>query len=419
MSHYYTHGPGFFAGVLLILAGAMSLPEWAGAATSATATAAAALRTSPTAPTTMTPMAVTAAATKVTSVPIGRAGTTTAPLIRDADVGLFFPPRQHEGNAASAYVKAFESYDADRERTRYWEKWDLLLERRSMRTALDQITSGELCKSCDFLPFLPDDLSRASKFPYLVETSVLAKLLSKRFERELAAGRRDEALATARTLMAFGRHLRGSALVLSQDLQGLACERLAVGCFRSAYGPKTDTATSAKLALITELLDRSQQFIQDARTEHRAAGPTAFSADLQWLHSPHPVLRSEAIISMAQQTFPPPVLIKPTPSIDIGALLQKFSSATTGTKIRVRREEVEAKIRWPRKGVRAEVTAEDVKKLREALEPLAQSDPDHRVKVLAQRFLDALVEPPPAPAPPGGTQPSSMKNEKPTTDNEK
>ena len=324
------------------------------------------------------------------------AGQTTEPLVRDSDVSMFFPPKPREGNAASAYTRAFELFNMDRERTRYFEQWDLLLERPLIRKALDQITSGAQCQSCDFIPYLPDDLSRSSKFPYLVETTQLPKLLSKRFDREMADKQKKEALATARALMAFGRHLRGSALVFDQEIQGIAIEWLAVSCFRRAYGPSVDTVTSAKMTLMTRLLEASRDFIRDAKTSHAAAGG-GFSADLGWLRSSYPVLRCEAIIHIAQQTFPDSVLIKPTPAIDIGALLEKLEQATTLTKARIRREEVETKIRWPRKGVGSNVTAEDVQRLREVLEPAAQSDPDWRVRVLAKRFLDSLVEPKPTP----------------------
>lgn len=347
------------------------------------------------------PSAEAAAATSsLATAAVGKspAAATSAPIVLDSDLSVFFPPKQHDGNAASAYVRAFEIFDADRDRVRYQDQWDVLLERQSVRAALELITSGGLCKSCDLLPFLPDDLDRATKFPYLVETQDLAKLLSVRADRELAAKQAEAALATGQTLMAFGCHLRASALVLTQDVQGLAVERLAVSTLRKALGRHADTVTSAKLTVVEQLLDASQRFIADEVSSHSAQGAPSFSSDLAWLRSPYPVLRCEAILNMAQATFPRSVLVKPTPTIDLLKFLKKLEGATTTSKVTIRREEVEARIQWPRKGVRGGLMPENVQQLREALGPVAQSDPDNRVRTLARRFLDALVEPKPTPA---------------------
>jgi hypothetical protein len=337
----------------------------------------------------------------------GRPTATSASLVRDGDLSIFFPEKQRDGNAASAYVRAFEIFNADRDRVRYRDKWDVLLERRSMRAALEQITSGALCKPCDFLPLLPDDLSRSTKFPYLVETQVLAKLLAVRADRELAAKQREAALATARTLMAFGRHLRGSALVLTQDIQGIAIERLAVDSLWKGLGREADAVTSAKLTAVELLLDTGQGFIADAITSHSAKGTPSFSDDLGWLQSPYAVLRCEAILNMAQATLPSSVLVKPTPAIDLYALARKLDAATTASKLKIQRSDVEARIQWPRKGVRSDVLPEDVRRVREILTPLAQSDPEQRVRVLAQRLLDALIEPKPTPVPPKSDRPTT------------
>jgi len=344
--------------------------------------------------------AATSPTTRATT-PTVRAEKTSPTLLRDADLSMFFPATQHDGNAASAYSQAFAIYSADRDRTLLRDQWDALLERRSMRAALEQITSGALCRSCDFLPFLPDDLSRRTKFPYLVETQSLAKLLSTRFERELSsgqpaeAGQREAALATARTLMAFGRHLRASAMVLGQEVQGVAIERLAASCFRKALVRDADAVTSAKLTVVEQLLEWTQSSIADAVSSHSAAGAPALSADLAWLRSGHPVLRCEAILNMAQAALPSSVLVKPTPALDFHALFQTLDQATTPSIVHIQREDFETKIKWPRQGVRPGLRAEDVRRLREILAPVAESDPDGRVRVLAQRLLDALVEPEP------------------------
>jgi hypothetical protein len=334
------------------------------------------------------------------AAPATTSATAPTALLGDGDLSVFFPAGTRDSNAAAAYTRAFEIFAADRDRLKYRDQWDVLLQRRSLRAALDQIASGTLCRSCDFLPFLPDDLSRSTKFPYLLDTQELARLLAARADRELTANQRESALATARTLMAFGRHLRASALVLTQEVQGVAIERLAVSWFRKAYGPKADAATSAKLNVVARLLDGAQEFVADAVTSHSAKGESGFPEDLAWLRSPVSVLRCEAILNMAQATLPPSVLVKPTPGIDLSSFLQKISQATTASKVQIRRDEVEARIQWPRKGVRGEVTAADVRRLREALAPIAQSDPEPRVRVLAQRLLDALVEPKPLPPPP-------------------
>lgn len=325
-----------------------------------------------------------------------KARPTTPSAAGDADLSMFFPPRQRDCNAAASYTRAFEIFRADRDRVRYGEQWNLLLDRPFMRAALDLVTSAARCASCDFIPFLPDDLDRASKFPYLVETQVLAKLLAVRTRGLLAAGRRDEALATARTLMAFGRHLRMSALVLSAEIQGLAIERLAIACFREILSD-ADPVTSAKLRAIEALLDGTQQYIADQVSSHSAAGVPAFSADLAWLRSPHPVLRCEAILNIAYQALPRRVLVKPTPTIDLGTLLRRLEATTSPQMLRLRREEFLTRIDWPRRGVRPGLTLEDYKRLRDAVEPLARSDPDHRVRALTNRLLEALVEPKPTP----------------------
>ncbi|MCX8037080.1 MAG: hypothetical protein N3D11_08565 [Candidatus Sumerlaeia bacterium] len=332
--------------------------------------------------------------------PPPRSESTPPPLPIQADLSIFFPPKGREGNAASAYIRAFELYRADRDRTKYTGQWDVLLQRKPMRMALDQITSGALCKRCDFIPFLPDDLSRSTKFPYLVESQVLARLLAQRFERELEAKQTTAALDTARILMAFGRHLRMSAMVLSQDVQGLACERLAVTCFAKAVGPTADADTSAKISVVLRMLDSNQQWIADELLVHRGSAPVGFSADLRWLRSSHPVLRCEAILNMAQETLPPTVLIKPTPVIDIRLLVKKMEEATSPSALRLRPEDVEIKARWPRKGVRADLSARDIQRLREALAPVAANDPDIRPRTLAKRLLDALVDVPAPPKPP-------------------
>jgi hypothetical protein len=350
-----------------------------------------------------------AATSQTMTVAKGESRPTTPPVavLRDADLSMFFPPKSHEGNAASAYMRAFEVFDADRDRARLKNQWDVLLERRSIVAALEQITSGALCRSCDFLPFLPDDLSRSSKFPYLLDTQVLAKLLARRAERERMAKQRESALATARTLMSFGRHLRGSALVLSQEVQGLAIERLAAATFRDILAHDADAVTSAKLTAIGQLLDASQGFVAEAVSAHAAKGEPSFADDLAWLRSPNPVLRCEAILNMAQATLPTPVLIKPTPELNLYALVQKLDQATTASKVRIRREDVETRIQWPRKGVRSGVATEDVRTVREALAPVAQSDPDQRVRVLAQRLLDALIEPKATPLPRPNVRPTT------------
>jgi len=339
--------------------------------------------------------------------PTSRPTTTSVPLIRDGDLSIFFPAKQRSGNAASAYVRAFDIFDADRDRLRFGDKYDALLKHGPMRAALEWITSGSLCKSSDFLPYLPDDLSRTTKFPYLIETLVLAKLLSVRADRELAANQREAALATGRTLMAFGRHLRASALVRDQEIQGITIEWLAVAVFQKAYSREADAVTSGKLTAVEHLLKASRDFLDEAATSHSAKGRPAFSADLAWLRSPHPVMRCEAILNMAQASLPSSVLIKPTPTIDDRLLLQRLEGATTTSKVRIRREEVEVKIEWPRKGVRRDVTPEDARRLREVLAPVAQSDPDQRVRTLARRFLDTLAEPKPTPAPQEGDAPST------------
>jgi len=347
------------------------------------------------------------AATSSSAPAASRPTTSPALPLGDGDLSVFFPAGTRDSNAAAAYTRAFEIFAADRDRLKYRDQWDVLLQRRSLRAALDQIASGTLCRSCDFLPFLPDDLSRSTKFPYLLDTQELARLLAARAGRELAANQREPALATARTLMAFGRHLRASALVLTQEVQGIAIERLAMSSFRKVYGPKADAATSAKLNVVARLLDGAQEFVADAVTSHSAKGESGFPEDLAWLRSPVSVLRCEAILNMAQAALPPSVLVKPTPDIDLSSFLQKLSQATTASKVQIRREEVEARIQWPRKGVRGEVTAADVRRLREALAPVAQSDPEPRVRVLAQRLLDALVEPKPLPLPPPPVRPTT------------
>jgi len=344
----------------------------------------------------------TVAATGGTTTPAGRAA--PRPLVRNADLSMFFPKQERTGNAAKEYIRAFDLYNADRDHTKYLGQWDVLLQRRAMRAALALITSGSKCAKCDFTPFEPDDLDRSSKFPYLVETQTLARLLGERVERELAAGERDKALETARTIMAFGRHLRSSAYVLSQEIQGIAIENLAVAKFRKIYGENADEETSAKLKAMEYLLGATRQYIADEISSHSAVGTPAFSADLAWLRSPHPVLRCEAILNIAQHSLPRSVLVKPTPTIDLNTLLHKLERATTGSKIRITREEVETKIVWPRRGVRSGVSYEDVRRVREILTPVARSDPDPRVRILARRLLDSLIEPPPAPRPAKGSQ---------------
>ena len=322
----------------------------------------------------------------------------TRPLVRDADLSFFFPPQQRDGNAAAAYSRAFEIFGADRERTSARGQPERLLERPAMQAALELITSSAVCRSCDFLPFLPDDMSRTTKFPYLHETQTLARLLGLQFDRLLAAGKRPAALAVARTLMAFGRHLRGSALVLSQDLQGLAIERLATVSFEQALAGTTDAVTLAKLVAVQRLLDGTQNAIADEVASHTTAGH-GFTADQAWLRSSHPVLRCEAILNMAQATLPESVLVKPTPSLSLTEIMRTLDQATTGSTVTLRREQFETKIQWPRKGVRLGVTAEDLRVLRGLIEPLAQSDPDGRVRILARRLLDSLGDAAPAPPP--------------------
>lgn len=321
------------------------------------------------------------------------------PVVRDGDISFFFPSQRREANAAAAYTRAFETYNADRERTRARGNLQLLLQRRTIQKAMDWITSGSLCRSCDFLPYLPDDLSHTTKFPYVLEAQRLAKLLALRFDRLLATGQREAAHDVARTLMAFGQHLRGSALVLGQEITGLAIERLAAASFQKALAHQADAVTSAKLMVVQRLLDAAQEYIIDQKTSHTAAGG-GFTADQAWLRSPHAVLRCEAILNMAQATLPQSVLVKPTPSLSLNQILRKLDQAKPGSTMTLRREEFETKIEWPRKGLRVEITADDLRALRAIVQPVAQSDPDRRVRVLAQRLLDSLGEPRIAVSPP-------------------
>jgi len=340
---------------------------------------------------------------RTSTVPPPRAATpsTTASLKIDADLSFFFPPQRLAGNAAEAYTRAFTLYNIDRDRTKYGEQWDVQLQRPIIQRMLDHVTSGALHKTADFLPFLPDDLARQTKFPYLGETHGLARLLDARSERALARGARDEALRDARALMAFGRHLRESALVLSQELQGVTIERLAARRFRALLGDANPLAR-AKLDAIEGSLNVAQTFIADVTTSHALAG-RGLKADLAWLSSPIPVLRTEAIINMAHAVLPPDVLLKPTPRIDALELLAKYEEATTETRRQMRVDQFKRAVPWPRRGVLDGFDPKDILLLRKVLSVSARSDPDRRVRALAQRLLDALEVPPaatPAPPPP-------------------
>jgi hypothetical protein len=315
-------------------------------------------------------------------------------------------------NAASAYMQAFELYGLDRDLPKLTNQqlYGEMLKRQLVRAAVVQVTSGTDCRPVDFLPYLPDDLSRQTKFPYLEETQVLAKLLDTILEMERQANRADMAVRSAQILMSFGRHLRESALVVSQELQGIAIERLAARQFRRLLADK-DPATSAKLALIERLLDQAQTQISDTVTSHRLMGE-GLSADLVYLQSRIPVFRCEAILNMAAMTFPPEVLIKPTPGVDLQEIVKRLdeAKATSATKLSFSRKEFERRISWPRRGVREGVALDEVRTLRKTLEPVAKSDPDRRVRVLAQRFLNALVDPAPTPRPPAASRtPAGMQ----------
>lgn len=327
------------------------------------------------------------------------AGTTTgsATVVADYDVSMFFPEQQRPANAASAYILAFRLLNADRRPEVDDLEWADMLERPLVRRALDEITSGARCASCDLIPHLPDDLSRATKFPYLFETQAFAKLLSARCDVELERNDREAAMETARTLAAFGRHLRQSALVLSQEVQGIVLQRLAVNQFQKILANDADGATSAKLTTLRQLLDWSQGLIADQVTSHSAMGD-GLSADREWLQSPYPVFRCEAIINIAEATFPGDVLRKPEPPITLRTVMEEMALTSTST-IKLRKDAFpDYRIKWPRKGVRSTVRREDVQMLRELLKPVAQNDPAPRVRVLAQRVLDSLIEPKPTPA---------------------